>query len=239
MATLLDIVDYRTANRQLLDMALTDLESIWKTLNIYDGVETRLVLGQVLPELINTYGEAVALLAADRFEELRAYANVPIRYSAVLAPRKPNEQIFASMRWALTPIFREQNPAQAFDNLRGMTDRFIHAAGRDTTSYNVDRDPVDAAYARVPKGTETCAFCLTLASRGPVYGSKKSALYKANGDKYHDWCDCEPTPVWNGDRSTLPDDYDENKFLEIYNEAATGDLKTTLANIREQNPGVR
>lgn len=239
MASLLDLVDYRTANRNLIDMALADLEAIWKNLNIYDGIEVRLVLEQVLPDLINTYGETTALLAADRFEELRAYAKVRPYYSAVVAPAIPAEKIGANVRWAITPIFSEQNPAQAFENLRGVVDKNVHSAGRDTISYNVEKDPVDAAYARVPRGAKTCAFCLVLASRGPVYGSKKSALFKASGGKYHDWCDCEPTPVWNNDRSTLPDDYDEAKLLEIYNEVATGDLKTTLAALREVNPGVR
>lgn len=45
-------------------------------------------------------------------------------------------------------------------------------------------------YARVPSGSETCKFCLMLASRGFVYRSEMSA----GSDHYHANCDCRIVP---------------------------------------------
>lgn len=47
-------------------------------------------------------------------------------------------------------------------------------------------------YARRAVGA-TCDFCLILASRGPVYGTKSDA--GGDGNKYHSDCDCVPVPV--------------------------------------------
>lgn len=44
---------------------------------------------------------------------------------------------------------------------------------------NAARDPLRPKWARVPSGTETCQFCLMLASRGFAYTSEKSASEKA------------------------------------------------------------
>lgn len=53
------------------------------------------------------------------------------------------------------------------------------------------------AWARVLSGAENCAFCIILASRGPVYRTKASAGgLKATA--YHDLCDCEAVPIYDG-----------------------------------------
>lgn len=45
-------------------------------------------------------------------------------------------------------------------------------------------------YARVPSGTETCDFCLMLASRGFVYHTEAAASHA------HAGCDCRMVPSW-------------------------------------------
>jgi hypothetical protein len=66
-------------------------------------------------------------------------------------------------------------------------------------SANKSRDPRRPfAYARILHGETNCAFCVMLASRGPIYESKTSGL-GSNGnifDKYHDNCDCGCIPVY-------------------------------------------
>src|SRR5690606_36307470 len=83
-------------------------------------------------------------------------------------------------------------------------------------------------WARVATGRETCAFCLILVSRGPVYQSAKSAgLNTSNenamrllqrGDetainavmtRWHEGCDCRVVPVsdynrWAGRAAQKP-----------------------------------
>lgn len=62
------------------------------------------------------------------------------------------------------------------------------------------------AYARMLTGADNCAFCVMLASRGPVYKSAKTAgqipaslkFVDAEGwlNAYHDHCDCIVVPVY-------------------------------------------
>ncbi|WP_280498372.1 hypothetical protein [Nocardia farcinica] len=87
--------------------------------------------------------------------------------------------------------------------------RHVAAAGRQAitrTAYNAD---TEVGWARVLSGTENCAFCAMLASRGPVYRSDKSALVvgggggrvrgsREAGERFHDNCDCEVVLVRKG-----------------------------------------
>lgn len=74
------------------------------------------------------------------------------------------------------------------------------------------------AWARVLTGAENCAFCVMLASRGPVYSGPDEAGRMLASDKwpdakgyinsYHDNCDCVVVPIydfssWEGRESYL------------------------------------
>ena len=63
-----------------------------------------------------------------------------------------------------------------------------------TMAENCARDGV--RYARVPRGSETCGFCIMLASRGFVYRSEKSA---GALDHYHANCDCRIVASFDAD----------------------------------------
>lgn len=56
-----------------------------------------------------------------------------------------------------------------------------------------DDDSPEIGWARILTGAESCGFCAMLASRGPVYKSKKTASEAGGVDDkaYHDNCDCE------------------------------------------------
>ena len=64
-----------------------------------------------------------------------------------------------------------------------------------------DPDPPEGvrpvAWARVLSGAENCAFCIILASRGPVYRTKASAG-GLKATEYHNLCDCEAVPIYDG-----------------------------------------
>lgn len=74
------------------------------------------------------------------------------------------------------------------DAFRSLNETIIANVGRD-------RDK-GAMFARVPTGTETCAFCLMLASRGAVYHSRKTA---GEWGRFHRGCDCKVVPSFEGD----------------------------------------
>ena len=74
------------------------------------------------------------------------------------------------------------------DAFRSLNETIIANVGRD-------RDK-GAMFARVPTGTETCTFCLMLASRGAVYHSRKIA---GEWGRFHRGCDCKVVPSFEGD----------------------------------------
>ena len=74
------------------------------------------------------------------------------------------------------------------DAFRSLNETIIANVGRD-------RDK-GARFARVPAGTETCTFCLMLASRGAVYHSRKTA---GEFKHFHRNCDCKVVPSFDPD----------------------------------------
>lgn len=115
-------------------------------------------------------------------------------------------------------------------------------AMRQTIKNNAVRDPAYVAYARVPRGAKTCAFCTMLASRGFVYASAKTA---GEEDKYHHDCDCMIVPSWDAKQAKL-EGYDPDGYFEQYLKArhtleAAGvkkiDAPAVTAQMRAMFPG--
>ncbi|MBF6063024.1 hypothetical protein IU500_12390 [Nocardia terpenica] len=104
--------------------------------------------------------------------------------------------------------------------------RIVHDSeiGSDTDDSDTDEDHGDEddeepqGWARMLTGADNCALCVVLASRGAVYHTRRTALYKRNGDPYHLKCDCIAVPVF--DRSTWPG-WREAKRLEAFYIEAT------------------
>lgn len=229
MATVQQVESFRAANNALVELAGRDLASVWAGLDLSDARAVRAVLEELFPDLVATYGSTAALLAADYYDELRGVAPSVARFNSVMASDVVAvEQAQAKARWAISPLFGEPDPVQAFANLALGLDVFVKQYGRTTIAESAAKDPSRAQWARVPSGRETCSWCLIMASRGAVYGSKAAAGGDMN--KYHGKCDCTPTPVWS--ESDLPKGYDPDalyeKYLEIHEPGMSG-KKTAAA----------
>lgn len=103
---------------------------------------------------------------------------------------------------------------------RASNDRMMQTLKRD---YNNGMKNIK--YARVPSGTETCPFCIMLASRGFVYYSAKTA---GADDHYHENCDCRIIPGYKGINSI--DGYDPDALYRQYtSDLKNGKIKTATA----------
>lgn len=71
--------------------------------------------------------------------------------------------------------------------------RLVLGGGRDTIIRTVAADTRALGWARATSG-KPCAFCAMLASRGPAYGSERTATFRP-----HDGCHCTPEPVYRRD----------------------------------------
>ncbi|MDY5151345.1 hypothetical protein R6G85_02435 [Actinotignum urinale] len=185
MASEKQIQTYRKAQKLLEDALKKDLQALWDKTSSFSPADTSVFLQEAIPLLVDKYGVMVATVAVNWFEQLTGEKGfVPSSY------RREAWEI--STRWALSKLGEENTSRQEiFNRLVGSTLRHVRQHGRDTIDTSVC-EYKDVFYARKIVG-ETCDFCLILASRGPVYGSEKSA--GGEGNKYHDDCDCLPVPV--------------------------------------------
>lgn len=231
MATKADVEAFRATQQDVVTLALAELADWWEQLlALLTGDVPVAQVEAFTADLVAAYGDTAALAAADWYDDLRDQADVRGRFRARMAEPAPPEQAAAVARWAIGPLFGAQpDQRQALEHLSGGVQRLVLQPARETIAANVDADPADARWARVPSGRTTCAFCRLLASRGAVYHSEETAGGMANG--YHGACDCVPTPVWPGEQEP----YDVDAFLEEYNAArakAGGDPNAILAQMR-------
>lgn len=228
-----DVEALAQAGRDIRRLALRDLQGWWATLDMSNPARVRAEMEAFLPILVREYGDVAMTVAADFYDEQRAQSKVKGRFTADTPPPLPDAQITASGRWGIGPLFGDLPDEQAALNRLGMVvDRLALQYGRSVIHRSAVLDPARARVARVPAGAETCAFCLMLASRGPVYHSEESA---GRARRYHGMCDCQPIPVWDGD--TLPEGYAPEDLYAKYEaarrQASGGDTTAILSALRE------
>lgn len=154
--------------------------------------------------LVTKYGEGSAELACQMYDALAAAARAGVPSAEPAEPASYGE--IARMVQAT-----KASPPQM---QRGVS-RLVKRAGADTTLKNALRD--GAEFAWIPQG-DTCAFCLTLASRGWQKASQ-AAIKGGHAEHIHANCDCEYAIRFDG-RSTVAG-YDPDEYLRRYRAAGS------------------
>lgn len=154
--------------------------------------------------LVTKYGEGSAELACQMYDALAAAAKAGVPAAEPAEPASYGE--IARMVQAT-----KASPPQM---QRGVS-RLVKRAGADTTLKNALRD--GAEFAWIPQG-DTCAFCLTLASRGWQKASQ-AAIKGGHAEHIHANCDCEYAIRFDG-RSTVAG-YDPDEYLRRYRAAGS------------------
>lgn len=109
----------------------------------------------------------------------------------------------------------------------------VKTAGADTILENVQRDEknkkVTVQFAWVPRGGETCAFCIALASKGwqTIHGASALDENTGHAEHIHDNCDCTYMVRFSDDTDLAG--YDPGYYQSIYNSAKG---KTSAEKIR-------
>lgn len=156
--------------------------------------------------LVTKYGEGSAELACQMYDALAAAAKAGV----------PAAEPAQTAAYGEVARMVQANKASPPQMQRGVS-RLVKRAGADTTLKNALRD--GAEFAWIPQG-DTCAFCLTLASRGWQKASQ-AAIKGGHAEHIHANCDCEYAIRFDG-RSTVAG-YDPEKYLRQYR-AADGDI---------------
>ena len=141
--------------------------------------------------LLDVYGNACATLAADFYAETAAAEGVKVPEPAVAELAKM-ESVAISIRAAASALWGRERDVETFrqKSVAAMK-RYAKKAANDTIMRNARRDGRagrGVRWARVPRGAETCPFCIMLASRGFVYYSEESEELFGHE---HEHCDCD------------------------------------------------
>lgn len=163
------------------------------------------------------YGQAIGALSCQMYEATAAAQGVIVP-TAEVADLPDYGEVAKAVKGT-----KKQSP----NNIPGTLARLVKQVGADTTLKNAERDGAQFAWVQ----PYTCAFCITLASRGWQNMSKK-ALRNGHAEHIHAHCDCEYAVRFDG-KSTVAG-YDPDKYLEEY-QAAGGDINAMRRMIYKEN----
>ncbi len=153
--------------------------------------------------LATKYGEASGELACEMYDAVAEAAGKHVS-PAEIAPTASYMDTAKAVHGTVL------NPHNTVPQTVG---RLVKQAGADTTLRNALRD--GAKFAWVPHG-ETCAFCITLASRGWQNVSKRT-LRNGHAEHIHANCNCEYAISF--DKNPHVEGYDPDYYLSIYRNA--------------------
>lgn len=166
--------------------------------------------------LATKYGEASGELACEMYDAVAEASGVYVP-PAEMAPTASYEDTAKAVRGTLL------NPHNTVPQTVG---RLVKQTGADTTLKNALRD--GAKFAWIPHG-ETCAFCITLASRG-WQNMSRNALRNGHAEHIHANCNCEYAISF--DKNPSVEGYDPDYYLKIYKDADGVKPATKIKNIR-------
>lgn len=169
--------------------------------------------------LATKYGEAAGAAACEMYDAIAALQ------SADVPPAVPAETAtVAETAKAVKGTMKTGNLSIVAD----ATGRLVKLAGVDTMQQNALRD--GAEWAWIPHG-DTCAFCLTLASRGWQKASK-NAIKNGHAEHVHANCDCTFAVRFNNDLNVQG--YDPQAYLDMYYDADGNTPKQRINAMRRE-----
>lgn len=184
---------------------LSALDSAGVDLSVADIREETIL---AIEDSLNAFGDQASELACDLFEEVvvRGYGkNADVRLESVI----DKDMVEGKVRYLARELVGGKRDEFRRD-VADVTRYYVKRSAFENMERNCDRN--DVRYARVPSGTETCAFCFMLSSRGFVYRSEETA---GSTHSYHPHCNCIIVPGFKGlDNSTQIEGYDPDEMYD-------------------------
>lgn len=216
----------RQAHAGVWEYASSDVESLFRSLDLGNPKRSRDVLLREVPQLTSVYGEQSSVLAADWYDELRYLERVPGRYRATMADSVPEAFVKKRIRYGAGHLFTD-TPGAMLPFLLDAMQEYVLQPGRDTIQRSSIRDPQASGWARVTSAG-ACDFCQLLAGRGGVY-RRGTASFAAHGN-----CNCGAVPSWDPNAKEVPASaYMASERLDSLRRQAAGE-PVTLSNQRRR-----
>lgn len=189
-------------------------------INIHGFVDNETLIDYAYA-LASKYGEASAAMSAEMYDLTARLEgmNVP---EAIPADTATFEDTAKAVNGSL-----KKSPSGQLVSFA--VERLVKQAGEDTTLQNAKRD--GAYFAWIPNG-DTCAFCITLASRGWQRASQKT-LKGDHAEHIHQNCDCSFSITFKPNEEHAG--YDPEKYRTIYRNASDGSPQDKINALRRQN----
>ncbi|WP_104183327.1 hypothetical protein [Mycobacterium avium] len=208
------------------------------------------VLDIIYPQ-IEYYREQAAKLARTFYDHQRATAHPNLPRNDRFLESYSFDRFLVDMEPARKRMSQADSPDHAIGQVALQAVRAVENAGRQQIIHAVQEDPeklIVRGWARVATGRETCAWCLMLVSRGPVYlgadtagldmDDETAARMIAAGEdvseymeEWHAGCDCKVIPVYK--RASWHGKAAADRALELWNEATLEAIE-----IEKDDPGV-
>lgn len=166
------------------------------------------------------YSEASASLSAEMYDAVAALEG---RYVDPAIPA--DTPAYNEVAKTVNGILKQSTDKNMLGSGIG---RLVKRTGVDTTMQNAIRD--GAQWAWIPSG-DTCAFCITLASRGWQRASKK-ALKNGHAEHIHSNCDC--TYAVRFDNRLEVAGYDPDEYRKMYYGAEGRTPKERINSLRRE-----
>lgn len=203
---------YQAGQRRISRGLLAELLRLWRATVRLDDFSSFVRFAELAADLVGRRREESAQAAARFYELFRATQAVTAVAPAAALPLAPAARgafapvvaaplaetaVAGALRGAALSGFvggrragqtERQAARNALVKVSGTATRLVLNGGRDTVLGSVRADPVALGWVRVTDG-DPCAFCVTLASRGPVFKSEETASFQAHD---HDQCTARP-----------------------------------------------
>lgn len=194
---------FRAANDDLTRRITRDIQKAWRALGATSPEGKRDALLDIVPGLVETYGEAGAVVALEYFESTTGA-------TGTIYPGSTPDAVQGSIRAVIGGLW-EGRDAEVLAAVVASATRHMLQVGRSTI-YESARATPGVRFARVPE-PGACDWCRIMSSRGAVYLTKRTA--GGDGNDYHDDCNCDPVAIRDGD--DLP--YDADALYDEYKAA--------------------
>lgn len=185
-----------------------------------DVADVRNAVIAIMQQACGASSTMAARLAADFYDGLRARFGIDDGYMAEVDSRREPEATEGAVRAFAQDLVDEKPVEQFIGKCADRIDYETRRAANECMAHNARRDPRKPKWARVPVGSETCSFCIMLASRGFAYQNEDTASHA------HANCDCRVIVSW--DKSPSAQGYDPDKYYEMWKNGSTVPKSTNV-----------
>lgn len=176
---------------------------------------------EALRESVGIHGEMSQSLAAQLFDEVCSMEGIGPYTFELMDDIIDFAMLEEKVRYFARSLVEDESSAKFLNDCGVLADFYARRSNYESMVRNCYRNHV--RYARVPTGTDTCDFCLMLASRGFVYYDQARA---EEGSHMH--CDCVVVPG-NGADAMSPtqiEGYDPIGLYDLWQDRLKGTALT-------------